>query len=68
MTGNNPNLQVDLVTIKAYTTFTKFGQILSIFSTDIERYYKYKYEISEILSICSQNIERKRNSGINQGK
>ena len=32
MTGNNPDL--NLVHIKAYT---KFGQILSIFSEDIEQ-------------------------------
>ena len=36
MTGNNPNLHVDLVNIKAYTIYTKFGQIMSIFSKDIE--------------------------------
>ena len=41
MMCNNPN--VDLVNMNAYT---KFG---------------------EILSICSQDIERKRNFGINQG-
>ena len=41
MTGNNPNQ--DLVNINGYT---KFG---------------------EVLSICSKDIERKRNSGINQG-
>ena len=41
MTGNNPNLV--LVHIKAYT---KFGQIPSI---------------------CSENIEQKHNSDINQG-
>ena len=41
MTGNNPKL--DLVNVDVHT---KFGQILSI---------------------CSQDIERKRNSDINQG-
>ena len=41
MTGNNPKL--DLVSVDVYT---KFGQILSI---------------------CSQDIERKQNSDINQG-
>ena len=41
MTGNNPKL--DLVNVDVHT---KFGQILSI---------------------CSQDIERKRNSGVNQG-
>ena len=41
MTGNNPN--IDLVNINAST---KFG---------------------EILSICSQDIERKQNFGVNQG-
>ena len=40
-TGNNPKL--DLVNVDVHT---KFGQILSI---------------------CSQNIERKRNSEVNQG-
>ena len=41
MDGSNPNL--DLININA---FTKFG---------------------EILSICSQDIEQKRNSVVNQG-
>ena len=41
MTGNNPKL--DLVNVHVHT---KFGQILSI---------------------CSQDIERKRNSDVNQG-
>ena len=41
MTGNNPKL--DLVNVDVHT---KFGQILSI---------------------CSQDIERKRNSDVNQG-
>ena len=41
MTGNNPNL--DLVDINAHT---KFGQIISI---------------------CSQDIERERTLGVNQG-
>ena len=41
MRGNNPKL--DVVNVDAYT---KFGQILSI---------------------CSQDIERKRNSDVNQG-
>ena len=41
MMGNNPKL--DLVNVDMHT---KFGQILSI---------------------CSQNIERKRNSDVNQG-
>ena len=41
MTGNNPKL--DLVNVDVHT---KFGQILSI---------------------CSQDIERKQNSDINQG-
>ena len=41
MTGNNPKLDLDNVDVH-----TKFGQILSI---------------------CSQDIERKRNSDINQG-
>ena len=41
MINNNPNL--DIVNMNAYT---KFG---------------------EILSICSQDIERKQNSDINQG-
>ena len=41
MTGNNPN--IDLVNTNAYT---KFG---------------------EILSFCSQDIERRRKFGVNQG-
>ena len=41
MTGNNPKL--DLVNVDVYTKF------------------------AQILSICSQDIERKRNSEVNQG-
>ena len=41
MTGNNPKLDLDNVDVH-----TKYGQILSI---------------------CSQDIERKRNSDVNQG-
>ena len=43
MTGNNPKLDLDLVNVDVHT---KFGQILSI---------------------RSQDIERKRNSDVNQG-
>ena len=93
ITGNNLNL--DIVRKNAYT---KFGEILSICSQDIERnkvltltkghycvinkqkmtankpkldldnmnaYARIKF--GEILSICSQDIEPKRNSGVNQG-
>ena len=41
MTGNNPKLDLDNVDV-----YTKYGQILSI---------------------CSQDIDRKRNSDVNQG-
>ena len=62
MTCNNPKL--DLVNIKAYT---KFGEILSICNNskldlvNIMAYIKFG-EIEEILSICSQYIDR---NGIN---
>ena len=73
MTGNNPNL--DLVNTNA---LLKFGEILSIalkilsgskILTSIEDYiYIYIYtKFGKILSFCSRDIERKRNSDLNQG-
>ena len=54
MTGNIPKL--DLVCINS---LTKFGQILSVSSQDIEQF-------GQILSI-TYYIERKQKSDINQG-
>ena len=51
LTCNHPNL--DLVNINAYT---KFGQIQSIYSQDIEQ----KQNFDQIPSICSQDTERKQ--------
>ena len=45
MTGNNPNL--DLVNINAYVTF---GQIMSIFSQDIE--WKQNSDINQGPLLC----------------
>ena len=92
MTGNNPKL--DLINVDVHT---KFGQILSMSSQDIQRKqnsvvyvkghnsvkimqkmmgYNHKLDLvnadvhtkfGQILSMRSQDIERKRNSDVNQG-
>ena len=55
MTGNYP--QLDLVAVDVHT---RFGQILSSHSSH--------KKIGQILTICSQGIEQKQNSDINQGQ
>ena len=61
MTGNNPKL--DLVNVDVHT---KFGQILSIRSQDIER--KRNSDINQaILKIMNGNKNVGRTEGLNNG-
>ena len=54
MMGNNPKL--DLV---SFDKSTKFGQILSFHSQDIEQKQNSDVKICSVLSIRSPDIERK---------